>query len=96
MAKGEESNIPVSGMSDAHPMNVKSNQYPFMLNGNIMTDIYAGINLTNAKKGQAESESEKNIAQTKNTIPLEAAKTQTQINQINQNQNRSLSLHRLN
>lgn len=40
-------NVPVSGMSDAHPMNLKDSQYPFMLNGNIQTDINTGVTLTN-------------------------------------------------
>ena len=43
----KENNIPVSGMSDAHPMNIKENQYPLMLNGNIQTDVTAGVTLTN-------------------------------------------------
>ncbi len=40
-------NVPVSGMSDSHPMNLKDNQYPLMLNGNIQTDVSAAITLTN-------------------------------------------------
>ena len=43
----ENQNIPLSGMTDAYPLNVKANQYPFMLNGNIMTDISTGVTLTN-------------------------------------------------
>ena len=42
-----ELNIPISGMTDAHPMNVKENQYPLMLNGNILTDISSAVTLTN-------------------------------------------------
>lgn len=45
MAK--ELNIPTTGMTDAHPMNVKENQYPLMLNGNILTDISSAVTLTN-------------------------------------------------
>lgn len=43
----KESNIPVSGMTSAHPMNVKESEYPLMLNGNIQTDISGAITLTN-------------------------------------------------
>jgi hypothetical protein len=46
MAKDNQ-NIPVTGMTDAYPMNVKGNQYPFMLNGNILTDISSAVTLTN-------------------------------------------------
>ena len=46
MAK-DGTNIPVSGMTDAHPINVKDSQYTFMLNGNIMTDISSAVTLTN-------------------------------------------------
>lgn len=46
MAKDGQ-NIPTSGMTDAYPLNVKDNQYPFMLNGNIMTDISSAVTLTN-------------------------------------------------
>jgi len=46
MAK-KEPNIPIAGMVDVHPMNIKDNQYPLMLNGNIQTDISSGITLTN-------------------------------------------------
>lgn len=45
--KSEEPNIPVIGMTDAHPLNIRPNQYPFMLNGNIMTDINSAVTLTN-------------------------------------------------
>src|SRR5688572_20122376 len=40
-------NVPISGMSDVHPMNIKDSQYPFMLNGNIQTDISSAVTLTN-------------------------------------------------
>lgn len=40
-------NIPTSGMTNSHPMNLKDNEYPFMLNGNIQTDISGPITLTN-------------------------------------------------
>lgn len=43
----KEANIPVSGMSASHPMNIKENEYPLMLNGNIQTDINGGVTLTN-------------------------------------------------
>lgn len=46
MAKDNQ-NIPVTGMTDAYPLNVKGSQYPFMLNGNIMTDISSAVTLTN-------------------------------------------------
>lgn len=45
MAK--EINIPTTGMSSQHPMNLKENQYPLMLNGNIQTDISSPVTLTN-------------------------------------------------
>lgn len=40
-------NIPVSGMTSSHPMNVKDSEYMLMLNGNIQTDVSAPITLTN-------------------------------------------------
>jgi hypothetical protein len=40
-------NIPVSGMTNSHPMNVKDSEYILMLNGNIQTDVSAPITLTN-------------------------------------------------
>ena len=46
MAK-DGNNIPVTGMTDKHPMNVKDSEYLLMLNGNIQTDISAAVNLTN-------------------------------------------------
>lgn len=46
MAK-DGTNIPTAGMVDAHPMNIKDSQYPFMLNGNVQTDITSGVTLTN-------------------------------------------------
>lgn len=46
MAKDNQ-NIPVTGMTDAYPLNVKGSQYPFMLNGNILTDISSAVTLTN-------------------------------------------------
>jgi hypothetical protein len=43
----KEANIPLSGMVNTHPMNVKENEYPLMLNGNIQTDVSGPITLTN-------------------------------------------------
>lgn len=39
--------IPLKGMTDVHPMNIKQDQYPLMLNGNIQTDITSAVTLTN-------------------------------------------------
>lgn len=46
MAK-KSPNIPTSGMSNTHPMNLKDSEYPLMLNGNIQTDISGPVTLTN-------------------------------------------------
>lgn len=43
----KDTNIPLQGMSNDHPMNLKENQYPLMVNGNIQTDITGPITLTN-------------------------------------------------
>lgn len=43
----KQPNIPTSGMTNSHPMNLRDSQYPFMLNGNIQTDISGPVTLTN-------------------------------------------------
>ena len=43
----KDQNIPVQGMSNDHPMNLKDSQYPLMVNGNIQTDVTGPITLTN-------------------------------------------------